>query len=167
MNDIQKFSNTEILYTKQFGGTHITDSRQWEIDADVLTPDGKTVSIKDQLASSGKYGNIAVEAQTSNPDNGKTKDGWLHYIGTTGFATLCVHPKTKEAIWIRCTPAKLQAFVKQHEKTLRKYKLMPWTIEHNRKQGRTYVDGWGYLISVQALLDAGFSFTVLNQQYNT
>lgn len=167
MNDIQKFSNTELLYTKQFGGTHITDSRQWEIDADVLTPDGKTVSIKDQLASSSKYGNIAVEAQTSNPDNGKTKDGWLHYIGTTGFATLCTHPKTKEAIWIRCTPAKLQEFVKQHEKTLRKYKLMPWTIEHNRKQGRTYVDGWGYLISVQALLDAGFSHTVLNQQYNT
>lgn len=167
MNDIQKFSNTEILYTKQFGGTHITDSRQWEIDADILTPDGKTVSIKDQLASSSKYGNVAVEMQTSNPDNGKTKDGWMGYIGTTGFATLCEHPKTKEAIWIRCTPAKLKAFVKQHEKTLRKYKLMPWTIEHNRKQGRTYVDGWGYLISVQSLLDAGFSHTVLNQNYNT
>ena len=167
MNDIQKYTNTERLYAAQFGGTHINDSRQWEIDADVLTPDGKTVSIKDQLKSSEKYGNIAVEMETSNPDNGKTKDGWMGYIGTTGFATLCYHPKTKEAIWIRCTPAKLQAFVKQHEKTLRKYKLMPWTIEHNRKQGRTYVDGWGFLISVQALLDAGFSHTALNQEYNT
>lgn len=167
MNDVQKYSNTESLYTAQFGGTVITDSRQWELDADVLTPDGKTVSVKDQLASSRKYGNIAVEAETSNPDNGDTRKGWLHYIGTTGFATLCVHPKTKESIWIRCTPAKLQAFVELHKNTLRKYNLLPWTIEHNRKQGRTFVDGWGYLISVQALLDAGFQYTVLNQNYTT
>lgn len=167
MNDVQKYSNTESLYVAQFGGTIITDSRQWELDADVLTPDGKTVSVKDQLKSSGKYGNIAVEAETSNPDNGDTREGWLHYIGTTGFATLCVHPKTKGPIWIRCTPAKLQAFVETHKDTLRKYNLMPWTIEHNRRQGRTFVDGWGYLIPVQALLDAGFHCTALNQEYTT
>ena len=167
MNDVQKYSNTESLYTAQFGGTIITDSRQWEIDADVITPDGKTVSIKDQLKSSAKYGNVAVEVENSNPDNGKTKDGWFRYIATTGFATLCVHPETKGAIWIRCTPAKLQAFVELHKSSLRKYKLTPWTIEHNRKQGRTFVDGWGYLISVQALLDAGFSYTALNQNYTT
>lgn len=167
MNDIQKYSNTEQLYVNQFGGETITDSRQWLIDADVLTPDNKTVSIKDQLKSSEKYGNIAVEAETSNPDNGETKAGWLEYIATTGLATLCMHPETKKPIWVRCRPSELKAFVQQHKNTLRKYKLLPWTVEHNRKQGRTFVDGWGYLISVKALLDAGFSFTYLNQNYTT
>ena len=115
MNDVHRYSNTERLYVAQFGGELIKDARQWEIDADVLTPDGKTVSIKDQLKSSAKYGNVAIEAETSNPDNGDTKEGWLHYIKTTGFATLCTHPKTKQAIWIRCKPEKLQEFIKQHE----------------------------------------------------
>ena len=167
MNDVIRYSNTERLYVAQFGGELIKDARQWEIDADVLTPDGKTVSIKDQLKSSAKYGNVAIEAETSNPDNGDTKEGWLHYIKTTGFATLCTHPKTKQAIWIRCKPEKLQEFIKQHETTLRKYTLMPWTVELNRKQGRTYVDGWGYLVPVQLLLDAGFHWTNLNQEYTT
>ena len=44
---------------------------------------------------------------------------------------------------------------------------MPWTVELNRKQGRTYVDGWGYLVPVQLLLDAGFHWTNLNQEYTT
>lgn len=167
MNDIKKYSNTETLYVQQFGGEVINDSRQWTIDADVLTPDGKTVSIKDQLLSSGKYGNIAVEMETSNPDNGDTKDGWLGYIATTGFAVLCMHPTTKEPIWIRCRPSELKAFVQQHSNTLRKFNLLPSTIAHNRRQGRTFVDGWGYLIKVQALLDAGFKYTKLNQHYNT
>ena len=52
MNDIQKYQSTEVLYAEQFGGELIEDSRQWLIDADVLTPDGKTVSIKDQFQSS-------------------------------------------------------------------------------------------------------------------
>jgi len=167
MNDIKRYTKTEELYIKQFGGSLIKDSRQWEEDADIITPEGKTVSIKDQLKSSAKYGNIAVEMETSNPDNGDTRDGWMLYINTTGFATLCEHPDTKQPIWIRCTPAKLRAYVETHKNNLRKYHLLPYTIEHNRKQGRTFVDGWGYLISVRALLKAGFSYTPLNQEYST
>ena len=167
MNDIQKYSNTEKIYVAQFGGELINDSRQWEIDADVLTPDGKTVSIKDQLKSSAKYGNIAIGVETSNPNNGKTKPDWFGYIATTGFAVLCTHPKTKQAIWIRCKPSKLKQWVEQNKTSLRKFNLQPSVIEHNIKQGRVYVDGWGYLVSVQRLLDAGFHWTNLNQEYTT
>ena len=167
MNDIQKYQSTEVLYAEQFGGELINDSRQWTIDADVLTPDGKTVSIKDQLKASAKYGNIAIGVETSNPNNGKTKPDWFGYIATTGFAILCTHPKTKQAIWIRCKPSKLRQWVEQNKTSLRKFNLQPSVIEHNIKQGRTYTDGWGYLISVQKLLDAGFQYTALNQEYTT
>ena len=40
MNDIIKYAATERLYVEQFNGTIINDKRQWEIDADVLTPQG-------------------------------------------------------------------------------------------------------------------------------
>ena len=167
MNDVLRYSNTERLYVAQFGGELIKDARQWEIDADVLTPDGKTVSIKDQLKSSAKYGNVAIGVETSNPRTGAIKPDWFGYIATTGFAILCTHPKTKQAIWIRCTPTKLQEWVKAQSGKLRRFNLQPSVIEHNIRQGRTYVDGWGYLISVQKLLDAGFQYTVLNQEYTT
>ena len=167
MNDITKYAATERLYVAQFGGTIIDDERQWEIDADVLTPDGKTVSIKDQLKSSAKYGNVAIGVETSNPRNGAIKPDWFGYIATTGFAILCTHPKTKQAIWIRCRPSKLKQWVEQNKTSLRKFNLQPSVIEHNIRQGRTYSDGWGYLISVQKLLDAGFQYTVLNQGYTT
>ena len=167
MNDVLRYSNTERLYVAQFGGELIRDARQWEIDADVLTPDGKTVSIKDQLKSSAKYGNVAIGVETSNPRTGAIKPDWFGYIATTGFAILCTHPKTKQSIWIRCTPTKLQEWVKAQSGKLRRFNLQPSVIEHNIRQGRTYVDGWGYLISVQKLLDAGFQYTVLNQEYTT
>ena len=167
MHDVTKYAATERLYVAQFGGTIIDDERQWEIDADVLTPDGKTVSIKDQLKSSAKYGNVAIGVETSNPRNGAIKPDWFGYIATTGFAILCTHPKTKQAIWIRCRPSKLKQWVEQNKTSLRKFNLQPSVIEHNIRQGRTYSDGWGYLISVQKLLDAGFQYTVLNQGYTT
>lgn len=167
MNDIQKYSNTEKIYVKQFGGELINDSRQWEIDADVLTPDGKTVSIKDQLKASAKYGNIAIGVETSNPKTGAVKPDWFGYIATTGFAVLCTHPTTKKAGWLRCTPEKLKQWVEDNKSSLRKFNLQPHVVEHNIKQGRVYVDGWGYLVSVQRLLDAGFHWTNLNQEYTT
>lgn len=167
MNDVTKYAATERLYVAQFGGTIIDDERQWEIDADVLTPDGKTVSIKDQLKSSAKYGNVAIGVETSNPRNGAIKPDWFGYIATTGFAILCTHPKTKQAIWIRCRPSKLKQWVEQNKTSLRKFNLQPSVIEHNIRQGRTYTDGWGYLIPVQKLLDASFQYTVLNQKYTT
>ena len=167
MNDVLRYSNTERLYIAQFGGELINDARQWQIDADVLTPDGKTVSIKDQLKASAKYGNIAIGVETSNPNNGKTKPDWFGYIATTGFAVLCTHPKTKQAIWIRCRPSKLKQWTEQNKTSLRKFNLHKSSIEHNTKQGRTYTDGWGYLIPVQKLLDAGFQYTALNQEYTT
>ena len=167
MNDVLRYSNTERLYVAQFGGDLIKDARQWEIDADVLTPDGKTVSIKDQLKSSAKYGNVAIGVETSNPRTGAIKPDWFGYIATTGFAVLCTHPKTKQAIWIRCTPTKLQEWVNVQSSNLRKFNLQPSVIRHNEQQGRTYTDGWGYLVPVQSLLDSGFSFTVLNKEYNT
>ena len=167
MNDVHRYSNTERLYVAQFGGELIKDARQWEIDADVLTPDGKTVSIKDQLKSSAKYGNVAIGVETSNPRTGAIKPDWFGYIATTGFAILCTHPKTKQAIWIRCRPSKLKQWVEQNKTSLRTFNLQPSVIEHNIRQGRTYSDGWGYLISVQKLLDAGFQYTVLNQEYTT
>ena len=167
MNDIIKYAATERLYVEQFNGTIINDKRQWEIDADVLTPDGKTVSIKDQLKSSAKYGNIAIGVEISNPKNGAVKADWFGYIKTTGFAVLCTHPDTKQAIWIRCTPTKLQEWVKDQQSKLRKFHLQPSVVRHNEQQGRTYTAGWGYLIPVKSLLDSGFSFTVLNKHYNT
>ena len=48
-----------------------------------------------------------------------------------------------------------------------KFKLHPHVVEHNIKQGRIYVDGWGYLVGVQRLLDAGFHWTNLNREYTT
>lgn len=167
MNDIQKYSNTEKLYVAQFGGSLITDSSQWEIDADILLENGKTVSIKDQLKASAKYGNIAIGVETSNPKNGAVKPDWFGYIKTTGFAVLCTHPVTKQAGWLRCTPEKLQQWVEDNKSSLRKFNLQPHVVEHNIKQGRTYVDGWGYLVSVKRLLDAGFHWTNLNQEYTT
>ena len=108
MNDIQKYQSTEVLYAEQFGGKLIEDSRQWLIDADVLTPDGKTVSIKDQFQSSLRYGNIAVELEIFNSERGLTKPGWFEYISTTGLSILAAHPDTGDPIWIRCKPEKLQ-----------------------------------------------------------
>lgn len=166
MNDIIRFANTEQLYANQFGGTLINDKRQWEIDADILTPDGKTVSVKDQLRSSAKYGNIAIGVETSAAD-GRIKPDWFQYIATTGFAILCTHPQTAKPIWIRCTPAKLQQWVKDNEAQLRKFNLRPSTVAHNRSQGRTYNNGWGWLVPIQRLLDAGFSFTELTEEYTT
>ena len=167
MNDIQKYSNTEKIYVAQFGGKLINDSRQWEIDADVLTPDGKTVSVKDQLKASAKYGNIAIGVETSNPKTGAVKPDWFGYIATTGFAVLCTHPVSGKAGWLGCTPEKLQQWVESNKASLRKFRLQPHVVEHNIKQGRVYVDGWGYLVSVQRLLDAGFHWTNLNQEYTT
>ena len=167
MNDIQKYSNTEKIYVAQFGGELINDSRQWEIDADVLTTDGKTVSIKDQLVASAKYGNIAIGVETSNPKTGSVKPDWFGYIATDGFAVLCAHPVSGEAGWLRCTPKKLQQWVNDNKSSLRKFKLQPHVVEHNIKQGRTYVEGWGYLIGVKRLLDDGFHWTTLNQEYTT
>lgn len=167
MNDIQKYSNTERLYVKQFGGTMIDDARQWLIDADIETDDGKTVSIKDQLRSSAKSGNIAVEMETINPKTGQRKEGWLKYINTVGFAVLCNHPVSKVAIWIRIPTSELKEWVEKNKDKLRKFTLSDSSIKNNIQQGRTYTHAWGYLISIQSLLDSGFSFSPLNQEYTT
>lgn len=166
MNDIIRYTETEQIYANQFGGTLIEGSRQWEIDADILTPDGKTVSIKDQLRSSAKSGNIAIGVETSDA-NGRVKPDWFQYIATTGFAILCTHPKTKKAIWIRCRPSKLKQWVEDNKASLRRFNLRPSTVAHNRSQGRTFNDGWGWLVPIQRLLDDSFSFTELNQDYTT
>lgn len=166
MNDIIRYTETEQIYANQFGGTLIEGSRQWGIDADILTPDGKTVSIKDQLRSSAKTGNIAIGVETSDA-SGRVKPDWFQYIATTGFAVLCTHPKTKKAIWIRCRPSKLKQWVEDNKASLRKFNLRPSTVAHNVSQGRTFNNGWGWLVPIQRLLDDGFSFTELNQDYTT
>lgn len=167
MNDIQRYSNTERLYVNQFGGELITDSRQYLIDADILTPDGKTVSIKDQFKSSLRYGNIVVETEIYNTARGLSKPGWFGYIDTTGLGILAAHPDTGDPIWIRCKPEKLQEWVNNNKNRLRGYELQPSTVKHNEKQGRTYTQSRGYLISVASLIRDGFSYTALTGEYTT
>lgn len=165
MNDIQKYQSTEVLYVEQFGGELIEDSRQWLIDADVLTPDGKTVSIKDQFKSSLRYGNIAVELEIFNSERGLTKPGWFEYIQTTGLSILAAHPDTGDPIWIRCKPEKLQEWVSNNKNKIKPYQLRPETVRHNQKQGRTYTNSKGFLIPVLSLIRDGFSFTPLEGTY--
>lgn len=164
-SDIKKYESTELLYVEQFGGELIKDSRQWLIDADVLTLDNKTVSIKDQYNSSKRYGNIVVETEIYNTARGLSKPGWFEYIETTGLAILAAHPSTKEPIWIRCKPELLQVWVAKNKDYLREYTLQPSTVKHNERQGRTYTQSRGYIIPVASLLRDSFSITALEGDY--
>lgn len=147
--DIKKFEATEDMFVQQFGGERITDSRQWTIDADCLLK-GKTVSIKDQLKSSAKTGNITVETKTVNPKTKEEKLGFLYYNKTDYYAWL-VSYKDQE-IWLVCPSSFFKSFVENNYHY--QFKTNPDTVEKNIKQGWKFAEGHGLLLKIEKLINS-------------
>ena len=80
MNDIQKYQSTEVLYTEQFGGELIEDSRQWLIDAERAYRWRDQLEVfKDTMEEKSRVVQLAQKEALKNKRQVqviKTKEGW-------------------------------------------------------------------------------------------
>ena len=149
MNDITKYETTEMKFIKQFGGERVTDLQQQYKDIDVIR-NNKTVSIKDQLFSSNKYGNITLETKLKTLD-GKEMKGCFEVCEADYYGWLISHPVHKVPCWLVCSVQDLKDFVKSNN--VPTFSTRPETIQHNINQKRKFVYGEGFKLSIASLLN--------------
>lgn len=145
----------EHILVKQFSGKLISDlSQQYkDIDAVLTNKRGKkrSVSVKDQLGSSRKFGGIQIETLLTNTRNGATRNGcFLENAADDYFWR--VHTEEHGDTWliIRCND--LKAYVEANEGSLRKWTTKHYTEEKNRRLGRTYDRAQGVTIPVAKII---------------
>lgn len=148
----------EKIAAKQFNGQLVTELAQQYKDIDLIVgaKDGskKTVSVKDQLWSSEKFGSIQIELNTVNTRTGVTQQGCF-YTNESDYYFWRIWTKDFGDTWAVIESSVLKDFVKQNLDTLKTWKTTTKTEEKNRSYGRRFDRTEGVVIKTQDLISLG------------
>lgn len=148
----------EQLAVQQFGGKLTSLKKHQYKDIDAFIPNRKgtirSVSIKDQLWSSKKFGGIQLETRLTDTRTGKQMAGcfntnkscmyfwriWTEEYGDTWFIV----------------PVKvLKEYVRKHLSTVKRWSTNPNTESKNRSYNRTYDRAEGFTLMVKDIVHLG------------
>lgn len=148
----------EQLAATQFKGQLVTDLNQQYKDIDVLikAKDGstKSVSVKDQLWSSEKFGSIQVELNTINTRTGVSQKGCF-YTNESDYYFWRIWTKEHGDTWAVIESSVLKDFVKQNMDTLKPWSTTAKTEEKNRSYGRRYDRTTGVVLKTSDIAALG------------
>ena len=147
----------EALAQKQFNGVLATEKRHQykDIDLFVKGKDKKwrSVSIKDQLYSSGKYGGVQIETQLTNTRTKATMKGCFYSNEADYyFWRVSIHGCDS---WLVIPCSVMKRYVEDNLNTLKTWTTRANTEEKNRAYGRVYDKASGVTIPVLNLLGLG------------
>ncbi len=147
----------EALAQQQFNGVLATklDDQYKDIDLFIQGKDKewKSVSIKDQLWSSGKYGGIQIELALTNTRNMQSMQGCF-YANQADYYFWRVSVDGNDS-WLVIDCQVMKAYVKQNIETLKTWQTRHGTEEKNRTYGRTHDRASGVTIPVTNLIALG------------
>lgn len=148
----------EQLAQRQFGGELVKDLEMQYKDIDLVIKgsDGAdySVSIKDQLWSSGKYGGMQIETELYNSSNDKTMVGCF-YSNASDYYLWRLEIKGEDSWFIVKTQA-LRDWVEENKETLIPWKTRLATEQKNSSLGRYYNGAKGLTLTItDALLSIG------------
>lgn len=142
----------EAIAAKQFNGTLVSDLSLQYKDIDmVVKRHNKTVSIKDQLWSSGKYKAIQIETQLVNTRTMECMDGCF-YKNSSDFYLWRVETEEHGDTWLVINTTRLRAYVDAHKASLKTWGTTTATEAKNRSYGRTYDRAEGYVIPLDEVI---------------
>lgn len=142
----------EAIAAKQFNGTLVSDLSLQYKDIDmVVKRHNKTVSIKDQLWSSGKYKAIQIETQMVNTRTMECMDGCF-YKNSSDYYLWRVETPEHGDTWLVIKTEALRAYVEAHKASLRRWGTTTATEAKNRSYGRTFDRAEGYVIPLKDVM---------------
>lgn len=147
----------ERIAQQQFNGVLATklDDQYKDIDLFIQGKDKewKSVSIKDQLWSSGKYGGIQIELTLTDTRTMNTMPGCF-YANQADYYFWRVSVNGNDS-WLVIDCDVMKAYVKQNIETLKTWQTRQATEEKNRTYKRTFDRASGVTIPVVHLLSLG------------
>jgi len=154
----------ESICVQQFGGKLLSDKESQYKDIDALIESEKhgssyTVSIKDQLWSSEKYGCIQIEQKLINTRNNKSDVGCF-YKSEAQYYFWRVFTKEMGDTWLILDRNVLKQYLLDNAATLKTWATRPTTEAKNRSFNRYYDRTEGVMIPVTTLLTIGRSIPV-------
>lgn len=147
---MSKGEKAEHWFCSQFNGKRFSDKETQLKDIDVATK-GYTWSIKDQIKSSAKTGNISLEVELVNTRTGKSIAGCFQTSQADCYGWAITY--MGKPMWLRMRRSTLYNWALTNKSTLCKVSNTDWVVEDNRKQGRTYDDARSLLVPIQRLVD--------------
>lgn len=144
----------EQLAVAQFGGKLLSDkaNQYKDIDAQVTSKQGSkhTISVKDQLWSSEKYGAIQIEMKLTNTTTGASMGGCFvkceadYYFWRVWTAE---HGDT----WAIVKVSVMKDFINKNKDSLKKWQTQEKTEAKNRSYNRKYDRAAGYVVPMEEL----------------
>ena len=148
----------ESIAAQQFNGKLVTDLNQQYKDIDVLIPakDGsvKSVSVKDQLWSSEKFGGIQIETLTTNTRTGQTMPGCF-YQNESDYYFWRIYTKQYGDTWLIVESSVMKQYVAENASHLKAWATKPATEAKNRSYNRRYDRTEGMVIQVADAVKLG------------
>ena len=148
----------EQIAAVQFNGKLVTDLNQQYKDIDVLIPakDGsvKSVSVKDQLWSSEKFGGIQIETVTTNTRTGQTMPGCF-YQNESDYYFWRIYTKQYGDTWLIVESSIMKQYVAENASHLKAWATKPATEAKNRSYNRRYDRTEGMVIQVAEAVKLG------------
>lgn len=140
----------EEIASRQFNGHRVTELNQQYKDIDLIVTgtDNQqyTVSIKDQLWSSGKFGGIQVETQLTNTTTGQSMDGCF-LNNDSDFYFWRITYQNKDC-WFIVKSSVLRRWVDHNKSSLHKWCTKHNTEEKNKQLGRKFNRAEGFTIRI-------------------
>lgn len=144
----------EQLAAAQFNGKLLSDktNQYKDIDAQVTSKQGSkhSISVKDQLWSSERYGAIQIEMKLTNTLTGASMSGCFvkceadYYFWRVWTAE---HGDT----WAIVKVSVMKDFIKKNADTLKKWQTQEKTEAKNRSYGRKFDRAAGYVVPMEEL----------------
>lgn len=144
--------NAEHLAAKQFNGTltSVLDEQYADIDLHIR---GKSVSVKDQLESSAKYGSIQIELSMTNTRNDDSRPGCFYNCKADYYFWRV--SLNDDDYWCVIETSVMRDYVEQNKQSLRTWQTRHYTEQKNRNYGRTFDRASGVNIPLQSLVKLG------------
>ena len=150
--------SAEQIAVQQFKGKLVTDKAQQYKDIDAVLPTKKgvwnTVSIKDQLWSSKKFGGIQIETELVNTRNGKTMPGCF-YQNESVMYFWRVWTKEHGDTWFIVKSSVLKEYVEKNKSSLKTWQTQQKTEAKNRSYNRAYDRAKGCTLWVKDITHLG------------
>ena len=144
----------EQLAVAQFGGKLLSDkaNQYKDIDAKVPAKDGSmhSVSVKDQLWSSEKYGAIQIEMKLTNTRTGAVMNGCFPKCEAQYYFWR-VWTEEHGDTWAIVQVARMKKLIEENKTSLKKWKTQEKTEAKNRSYGRSYDRAEGYVVPLELL----------------
>lgn len=143
----------EALCAKQFNG-ELTNKKEHQFKDIDLFIRGKSVSVKDQLYSSKKFGAVQVELQLESTQQRKRMQGCFYSNESDYYMWRVFAPDVGDA-WVGVASDVLKDWVGANTHKLRKWSTQAATEAKNRSYGRVYDRSSGLVIPLNELISLG------------